>query len=92
MMKPGPLRLPEGITMKITRSYSLRGNVTSGCSIVARLELEDGELDVVGVQTVWFGRAGSCAKGNPDVDGLGEAPEERRRLSCLSEYETSDSD
>ncbi len=42
MMKLGPWRLPEGVTMKKMRSNSSRGNITCGFSNVAQLELGEG--------------------------------------------------
>ena len=41
-MKLGPLRLPEGVTMKKMRSKSSRGKITCGFSNVAQLELGEG--------------------------------------------------
>ena len=95
-MNPGPLRLPEGVTMKNMRSKSSRGKITSGCSIVAQLEFGDGGSGVVGVKAVRLPlsmeRGESCTESNSDAGELGETPDERRRLSSFSALEASNSD
>lgn len=52
MMKPGPVRLPEGVTMKKMRSDSSRGKITCVFSTVAQLELGDDGAVVFGVTAV----------------------------------------
>ena len=86
-MKLGPLRLPEGVTMKKIRSDSSRGKITCGCSSVAQLELGDGGASVPG-ETVFMECEISCLEYEPDADGLGETPEDRRRLSSFSVRES----
>ena len=83
-MKAGPLRCPEGVTMKKMRSDNSRGNITRGCSSVTQLELGDGGAVVVGVMNV---RGISRVESKLATDRLGETPEDRRRLSSFPDRE-----
>ena len=88
-MKLGPLRLPDGVTMKEMRSDNSVGKTTCERSIVALLELGDGGVVVIGVEfvgvPVLMERGIFSGESKPGKDGLGETPEERRRVSSLSE-------
>ena len=89
-MKLGPrLPLPDGVTMKEMRSDNSLGKTTCERSIVALLELGDCgavaiEVELVGVPEL-IEREISSGESKPGKDGLGETPEERRRVPSLSE-------
>ena len=75
--------------MKEMRSDSSLGKTICERSIVAVLELGDGRGVAIGVELVGVSelmeRGISCGETKPGKDGLGETPEERRRLPSLSE-------
>lgn len=73
--------------MKKMRSDSSRGKITCGCSSVAQLELGDGEAVALG-ENAFIECETSCLECEPDADGLGETPEDRRRLSSFSVRES----
>ena len=89
-MKLGPrLPLADGVTMKEMRANNSWGKTTRERSIVALLELGDCgsvaiEVEFVGVYELMERRI-SSGKSKPGKDGLGETPEERRRVASLSE-------
>ena len=89
-MKLGPrLPLPDGVTMKEMRSDSSLGKTTCERSIVAMLELGDGGAGSIGVELNGVPELMEleipCGETKPGKDGLGETPEERRRILSLSE-------
>ena len=89
-MKLGPrLPLPDGVTMKEMRSDNSLGKTTCERSIVAMLELGDGGAVATGIDLVGVPKLMelglSCGDTKPGKDGLGETPEERRRILSLSE-------
>ena len=75
--------------MKEMRSDNSFGKTTCERSIVALLELGDGGAVVVGVGFVGLPelmeRGISSGETKPGKDGLGETPEERRRVPSSSE-------
>ena len=88
-MKLGPrLPLADGVTMKEIRLDNSLGKTTCERSIVALLELGDGavvmDVDFVGEYELMERRI-SSGESKPGKDGLGETPEERRRVSSFSE-------
>lgn len=89
-MKLGPpFPLPDGVTMKEMRSDNSLGKITCERSTVALLELGDGEAVALGVEFVGvpdsMERGISSGESKPGKDGLGETPEERRRVLPVSE-------
>ena len=75
--------------MKEMRSDSSLGKTTCERSIVALLELGDGEAVALGVEFVGvpesMERGIFSGESKPGKNGLGETPEERRRVPPLSE-------